>query len=201
MSAQGKYFLTKDVILRTFNILDLQFASTSQEIVNIIQGIYLLPPAKSRKVMNALRAQLYVDFLFMPAIYGGIFLLCMQVARKMSLEFGENFFAALAWLQIVSLLCDVFENVYLLNKLHPHLKVSATRTHKIFQCVVAIKWGVSLFASVCSIAALFFFWLAGRYSVSTLPYLLVICVELGLFVVLGKTTSKKLKPVIEDLKH
>jgi hypothetical protein len=198
MSAQAKLFFTRDVITRKFNMMDLQFASTSQEIVNIIKGIYLLPAEKSKKILNALRAQLYVDFLFMPAVYGGIFLLCMQVAGKMSLGIGANFFAALAWLQIVPLLCDVFENIYLLTKIHPNPKVSATRIHKTFQRVVAIKWGVSLFATVCSIAALFYFWLAGRYSINSLPYLLIICIELTLFIVLGKVFSKKLKPLIDD---
>jgi hypothetical protein len=198
MSAQGRYLFTKDVIVRKFNIMDLQFASTGQEIVNTIKGIYLLPTEKSKKVLKVLRAQLYVDFLFMPAVYGGIFLLCMQVAGKMSLGIGQNFFAALAWLQIAPLLCDVFENIYLLTKIYPNPKVPSTQMHKNFQHVVAIKWGVSLFATVCSVAALFYFWLAGRYSINTLPYLLIICFELTLFIVLGKVISKKMKSLIKD---
>jgi hypothetical protein len=197
MSVQGRYFFSKDVVLRKFSIMDLQFASTGQEIVNIVKGIYLLPAEKSRKVVAALRSQLYVDFVFIPAVYGGIFLLCMKVAEKMLSGVGENFFAALAWLQIVPVFCDVFENLYLLKRLKPNAPVSDSQTHKNFQRLVAMKWGVSLFATVCSLAALCYFWLSGFYSIDSLPYALILAAELGLFIISGKIISGKLKPLIE----
>lgn len=193
MSAQGKYLFTKDVVLRKFNIMDLQFASTGLEIVNIIKGLYLLPAEKSRKALNALRGQLYVDFVFMPAVYGGIFLLCMNVANKMSLAFGENFFAALAWLQIIPWLCDIYENIYLLNKIRPNTASAENKSHSLFRYVVAFKWGISLFAAICSIAALCYFWLSGLYSVESLPYLVIICAQLTLFFILNKVISRKLR--------
>lgn len=198
MSAQGKYLFTKDVILRKFNIMDLQFASTGLEIVNIIKGLYLLPAEKSRKAVNALRGQLYVDFLFMPAVYGGIFLLCMNVANKMSLAVGENFFAALAWLQIVAWFCDIYENIYLLNKIRPDATSTENNTHIVFRYIVAVKWGISLFAAICSIAALCYFWLSGLYSVESLPYLVIIGAELAVFFILNKIISRRLKEKIKE---
>lgn len=198
MSAQSKFLFTKDVIVRKFNIMDLEFAATSQEIVNIIQGIYLLPVEKSKKALNALKNQLYLDFLFMPAVYGGIFLLCMKVADKMTSNIGENFFAALAWLQFVPLVLDICENIHLLGKVKPGAKASSSQTHKSFRTIVGFKWGISLLAMVCSVAALCYFWLAGRYSVNTLPFLLIVFIELALFVVVGRIVSNRLKKVVNE---
>jgi hypothetical protein len=198
MGAQGKFLFTKDVIRRKFNIMDLEFASTSQEIVNIIQGIYLLPVEKSKRALSALKNQLYIDFLFMPAVYGGIFLLCMKVADKMSSGLGENFFAVLAWLQLLPWLFDIYENIHLLGKLKPGAKASSDQTHKSFRTIVGLKWGISLLATVCSIAALCYFWLAGRYSVNTLPFLLILCVELVVFVIIGKIISNRLEKLVKE---
>lgn len=193
----GQIFFSKDVVLRKFSIIDLQFAATGQEIVNIIKGIYLLPEEKSKKAVNALRSQLYVDFLFMPAVYGGIFLLCMKVSNKMLSVAGEDFFAILAWLQIIPWLCDLYENSYLLNKLN-NPKAATPQTHKFFQRIVVLKWGISLLGAVCSIAALFYFWLVGYYSVDSLPYILIIFAELILFIIARKMISNKLKKIIKE---
>src|SRR5689334_4300544 len=86
MGIQGRKFCTHDGETRKFSILDLEFAANAKEINNIIQGIFSLPNAQALKVVKALKGQLIVDFLFMPAAYGSIFLLCMRTATKLSTD-------------------------------------------------------------------------------------------------------------------
>src|SRR5688572_14736171 len=80
MGIQGRYFFTKDVVVRKFSMMDLEFAATPQELTNILNGIYLLPTDTrsspgTGKVIRALKGQLLIDtFLFMPATYGSIFI-------------------------------------------------------------------------------------------------------------------------------
>src|SRR5688572_26724547 len=86
MNIQARYFYTMDVVVRKFGMMDLELASTPQELANIINGIYLLPTdgkstPRTEKVIRSLREQIVIDFiLFMPGAYGSIFLLCMKVA-------------------------------------------------------------------------------------------------------------------------
>jgi hypothetical protein len=55
------------------------------------------------------------------------------------------------------------------------------------------KWGIALVASVCSITALCYFWLARSYDPASLYYLLIIVAEIILFVVLAKLFLKNKK--------
>ena len=74
MNLQSRKFYTQDIVLRKFSIIDLEFPASAQELVNIIKGIYALPGGQSQRTLRSLRGQLYVDFLFMPAAYIGIFI-------------------------------------------------------------------------------------------------------------------------------
>src|SRR4051794_25400728 len=139
MNFQGSYFYTKDVVIRKFSILDLALAASPVELVNIIKGLYDLPPEQSKKAVNALRGQLYVDFLFMPCAYGSIFLLCLKVAERMEVSIGYYIFAAFAWLQLVAWLCDIIENVYLLGKIRPDPVLSASSRHKTYLAMEGVK--------------------------------------------------------------
>jgi len=192
MNIQEKYFFTKDVVLRKFSIKDLEFASTSTEVANIIQGMYLLPTERSTKAIKAFRLHMMVDFMFMIAVYMGIFLLCMKAADKMTSLLGEYFFSLLAWGQLVAWICDLFENRYLLNQLSADAKPATEEGHIFFQRVVAVKWILTLLGSVCALAAFFYFWVTGLYSVESLTYLLVIFIEIIIFVMAGKMISRKL---------
>jgi hypothetical protein len=134
----------------------------------------------------------------------------MKVSSKMSSDIGQYFFAALAWLQVLPFVFNICENIYLLNKVkaHSHTRSEADvkqnkkqadeNTHKFFQTLVALKWGISLLGTVCSIAALCFFWLAGFYSEESLPYVLIITAEIIIFFVAGKLISKRLRTVIQE---
>jgi hypothetical protein len=182
MNLQSRKFYTQDVVLRKFSIIDLEFPVSAQDLVNIIKGIYALPGGQSQKTLRSLRGQLYVDFLFMPAAYIGVFLLCMQVSSKMS-SFGQDVFAVLGWLQAISWICDIIENIYLLNKIRAEPPVSTLPAHRAFGWLEIFKWGFALIGAVCSASALFYFWLTGLYSPDSLLYLLIIVGEIGVFLI------------------
>ena len=58
------------------------------------------------------------------------------------------------------------------------------------------KWGISLGAAICAIAAVCYFWLAGNYDVQSLYYLAVIAGEIILFVLIEKFFLKKKEEVV-----
>lgn len=191
MSLQSVHFYTNDVILRKFSIMELELPSTPTELVNCIKGLYKLPDTQSKKAVKALRGQLYIDFLFMPFAYGSIVLLCMQVSHKMNLTFGINVFMIFAFLQLVAWLCDIIENIYLLRKIRPDVVESTTVVHKAYLCMECIKWGIALISTICAVAAIFYCWLTGRYSVNSLNYLLIFTGEIVLFAAATKFFFKK----------
>jgi len=200
MSFQSTKFYTMDVVVRKFNIIDLEFPANARELVTLIKGIFLLPAKLSGKSLHALRKQLYLDFLFMPTLYGSIFILCMKVSSKMS-SFGQGLFAVLAWAQCIAWLCDIVENIYLLYKIRPRTRVSKPAVYLAYMALEICKWGIALTASVCSIAAMFYFWLVGRYSSHSLPYLLIIIAEIILIFFAKKMTSKSEKEKLEEFEQ
>lgn len=190
MSIQSVNFYTYDVVRRKFSIIDLELPASPVEVVNLIKGVYKLPVQESQKTLKALRAQLYTDFLFMPAAYISIFLLCMQVSLKM-VSFGHSFFAMLAWLQIIPWICDIIENVYLLHKINPDVVSSGPAVHKAYQFLEILKWGTALSGAIIGIAAIIYFWLIGNYSITSLKYLLIITAEIISFLIAGKIAVKR----------
>lgn len=180
MHLQSEHFYTHDVVLRKFSILDLEFPATARELPNLINGIYLLPQPQQQKTLSTLRGQLWVDFIFMPAAYGSIFLLCMQVAGKMEAS-GRIFFSVLAWIQIIPWICDIIEGCYLLGKIRRDVRPSTPGIHRAYQLLEVGKWGLSLTATVCALSALLFFWLTGKYETASLHYLLILVGEIVLF--------------------
>jgi len=200
MSLQSTNFYTMYVVIRKFSIIDLEFPASALELVTFIKGIFLLPVELSKKSLRAVRGQLYFDFLFMPATYGSIFILCMKVSMKMT-SFGHELFAILAWLQLIPLLCDIIENIYLLNKIRPEPVISKPAVHKAYLILEIFKWGIALTAAVCSIAAIFYFWLVGWYSYHSIHYLLIITAEIIIFFILKKVTAKSEKEKLEKFQH
>jgi hypothetical protein len=192
MHLQSKNFYTLHVFVRKFSILDLEFPASALELATYIKGIFLLPKELSSKSLRALKGRLWIHFLFIPLMYGTIFLLCMLVSYKMNF-LGNYVFAILAWAQLIPFICDVIENCYLLQKIRPDTKVSTTSVFKMYQFLGKIKWSIALLAVVFSISALFYFWLTGYYSAQSTLYLLVLLAELILLVILFKLTSNSSK--------
>ncbi|MEC5144990.1 hypothetical protein [Chitinophaga sp. 212800010-3] len=185
MHLQSREFYMLDVVMRKFSILDMQFPATPGELPALIKHIYALPEAARQRTLSALRGQLWVDFLFMPAAYGSIFLLCLEVAAKMPpLSVCASLFSCLGWLQLLAWICDIIENIYLLQKIRPDPVPSTQAAHRTYQWIEFIKWGVSLTGMVSALSALLFFWVSGQYVTASLIYLLVLAAEAGVFIFL-----------------
>lgn len=199
MSRLSRHFYTHDVLERKFSIMDLQWPASPLELVNLVDGIYKLPLPKQQRTLRALKKHLYVDFIFMPAAYGSIFLLCMNISWKMSLA-GPYLFAGLAWLQIVAFILDVIENIYLLKKIGPKISEASPGTHKAYGYLERFKWGIALLALICALSALLYFWLVGRYSVGSLKYAAIIVVEIVLFFVAGTIAKKFIRSMSVETK-
>ncbi len=189
MSRQSRHFYTMDVVLRRFSIMDLQLPDSPLEMKNLIGGIYKLPPRRQASTLRSLKSQLYVDYIFMPAAYGAIFLLCMKLSLKMT-SYGQYVFAILAWLQVVAFIMDIIENIYLLKKIHPGIEAVSVVEHKRMLLFVQLKWGIALVAIIFGLSAVLYFWLVGRYDTGSLKYLLILAGEIVLFLVAGKFIKK-----------
>ncbi len=197
MMQQSNHFYTYDVIERKFTILELEMPATPTELHNLITGIYHLPPAKSRRSLQALRGQLWIDFLFMPLAYGCIFLLCWRVAGKMSLPFGQVVFWFLAFGQIIPWICDIVENIFLLSQLKKNAKKMKKTQHRKLLYMEALKWGLALTAFVCAMSAMAYFWCTGNYSSRSLQYLLIIVAECAVFAIAVALFGKQKMPAGE----
>jgi hypothetical protein len=192
MGMLTRYFYTLDVVEKKFSIMDLEIPATPIEMVNLIKGLYKLDPPKSRKAIRSLRAHLLIDFIFMPSAYGSIFILCMLVAAKMK-TFGVDIFIVLAWLQIVPFVCDIIENIYILQKIKPEPELSTPKTHRLYLFMELVKWLLALLAAISAIAAICYYWLSHYYSPTTLNYGLIIIGEVVAFLIIAKVLSKKKK--------
>ncbi len=192
MSRQSQSFYTYDVMRKSFSIFDLEFPSSVTELTNLLSGITKLKNDEGAKVTRMLRGNLMVDFFFMPAIYGFIFLLCMLVSFKM-VSIGQVFFAGLAWLQLLAWMFDIIENIYLLgklNKINQPLVLNASNFKKYRKMVLA-KWIIASFALVCAIAALLQYWILGNFEINSLRYIVFLLVEVLVFVFITHLFSTK----------
>ena len=124
----------------------------------------------------------------------------MKVSLKMT-SFGHGLFAILAWLQCIAWLCDIIENIYLLNKIRPEPEASKPAVHVAYLVLEICKWGIALTAAVCSIAAMFYFWLVGRYSDHSIHYLLIIAAEIIVIFIAKKITAKSEKEKLEKFQQ
>jgi hypothetical protein len=198
MSLQSTNFYTMHVVIRKFSMIDLEFPASAQELVTFIKGIFKLPPEISKKSLHALKTQLYFHFLFIPFVYGSIFIACMKVSSKMT-YFGHGLFAMLAWIQIIPLLCDVVESIYLLKKIKPDPLISNPVIHNAYVLLEILKWGIALTAAICCAGAVFYFWLVGMYSYNSLHFLLIAAAEIIIFFIFKKLTMKSEKDKMQNI--
>ena len=172
MGRQSRFFFTKDPVKRKFTMFEMEFPAKSFELERLINGIYELP--ESPKTIKALKYHLLLDyFLFIPATYGGIYVLCMHIAANLETAVGRGWFVGLAWAQVISLALDCAENTYFwVMAGKRNLPVPApdvtkpepvSPTFKAMQWLEAVKWGLPLTGVVCCISVLAYFWLAGKF--------------------------------------
>lgn len=192
MGKQGEHFFTQDPLIRKFSIIEMEFPAKKMDLSELINGIYLIPD-KSKKVIKALKIQLLLDYLlFVPSTYGAIFVMCMEVSRTLSNQFGVYLFIALAWAQCLCFLLDYVENTFfwfIINK--PQLLDGREqRIFRIFQVLEITKWGFALLGGIGGISAISFFWLSGYYSHSSLKYVLIFGLEITSFFLFNISTTK-----------
>jgi len=173
INRQSKFFFTKDPLRRKFSILEMEFPAKSFELENLINGIYLLPD-EAQKTVKAVKNQLLLDyFLFIPATYGGIYILCMHVAANLQTTVGSYWFVGLAWAQLISFLLDYIENTYFwimigrqnipIPKPDPEKPEVISASFKMMQILEAFKWGLALIGIVCCTSVMAYFWLSGNF--------------------------------------
>ncbi|MDQ2719182.1 MAG: hypothetical protein M3Z26_05410 [Bacteroidota bacterium] len=189
MNQQSKKFYTLHVFMRKFSMIDLESPASPLELATYINGIFKLPQDLSKKCLNALKGNIYLSFLFAPLAYGSVFLLCIKISMQLT-SVGHYLFAILAWVQIIPLLCDIIEKIYLLKKIHPDVDPSQLSIHVAYQIIGIIKWSFTLIAIVLCISTIFYFWITGKFSDNSIHYLLITIGEIILFFILKKATSK-----------
>ena len=97
----------------------------------------------------------------------------------------------LAFLQLLAWLCDIVENIYLLNKIKPTVVASTLVVHKAYLSMECVKWGIALISTISAVAAICYFWLTGSYSFSSLYYLVIILGEVAVFFIVSSVFFKK----------
>lgn len=165
----GKKFSYRDTdgVDVPFTILDLQFPSSEQELSNIMKGL-------SPVVKKALRAHLWVDFLFMAGFYPSIAILCIIVGYKT--DVGQYFFWLVAALQLFAWLFDILENGYCLRKLRKP-EAGSPNAFQTYSFFVYTKFILCL-AGAIAIPALFYSWITGDFDTGSLWYGGIILAEL-----------------------
>ena len=191
MSLVEKKFYTLDEVERKFSMIDLEFPATPSELVEVIKNIYLLPEPAPQKVVKALRIHLLIDYiLFMPSVYGGIFILSMKIGTMMSGYVGQRFFAAFAWLQVLAFILDIIENIYLWRQINRSVTASTIGVFHALQFLELLKWGIPLIVFVSSLSSLLYFWLTGQYSKESFSNMGIIALEIFLFYLAGLFSSR-----------
>ncbi|PZF74360.1 hypothetical protein [Taibaiella soli] len=174
MRKQSQFFFTKDPVRRKFSILEMEFPVKSFDLEYLIKGIHDLPDEADKTVTAVHRQLLVGSLLFIPALYGSIYILCMHVAVNVETPaIGRWWFVMLGWAQLVSLLLDYVENIYFWrmvgnkNIVIPKPDLSkpeiAAPSFKMIQILEIVKWGIVLIGFVCSISVMAYFWLIGNY--------------------------------------
>jgi hypothetical protein len=192
MKRVGQQFIITSHQLR-FGIFDLEFPVSEYSLDTLISRM-------DEKVRKALRLHLRIDYLFMPAAYVGIALLCIKTASKMS-GIGNEIFWVLAALQILPWLFDVLENGYLVRKTRTVTRVTSepdknSADYRRFQFWVRAKFAVALTGAVCSLFGLLYFWIAGAFQPSSLPYLGGAALLVVIYLFAGNSLVKK--PVVQE---
>ena len=184
MGSQSRKLYTMHVVQRKFTMMDLEFPTTPLEMSKILSGIFKIKDDKiQRASLRALKGQLLIDFfLFMPGVYGGIFVMSMKVATKMLSKFGHNAFLIFAWVQVLCFILDVIENRYIWIKIRAEIKPSSQTVFNAYKLLEFFKWGLPLVASVSCFSTLLYFWITGHYATSSYKYMVLIGLELVAFI-------------------
>jgi hypothetical protein len=182
-------FIAKRFIIgeQHFSIFDLELPVSEMALYGLLSQL----PDRSK---SALRKHLWIDFIFMPALYISIGLLCYKTSLKME-HAGKWVFAVMAFLQAIPWLFDIMENIFLLGKLNGRKNVVSEKNSagfNFFQFLVKTKFAIALTGAVCSIFGLLYFWIIGSFEKRSLLYLFILLGLIVIFSVVNKRVSKKM---------
>jgi len=159
MARTEKKFFTVGRVKQSFSILDLQFSPSEQDFNKLLSGIQKLPASEAKSSRKALKKHLYIDFLFMPALYLFILFLCFITAGFMRSS-GVGLFKFLGYLQILPWACDIAENWFILKRMQ--VISEDHQTFNFYRILVFVKWGVAAVVLVAALSVLVYFWMGGR---------------------------------------
>ncbi len=129
-----------------FTIIGLEISYDAGRVMDILYNL-------AEPVQTLLRAHLYFDFVFMAGAYGGIASLCMMARFKVTGHLLRTLLLVLAVLQLVAWLCDIRENLFLLNWLSDKSAIRTIFTE--YHFYVIVKWTLALMGALLSIPLLF----------------------------------------------
>lgn len=204
MGRQGRNLYTvRRTVRRRFSVMDLEFPESYEEQRKLVQGITRLKaPTEAAHALKALRGQILTDYLlYMPATYGGIFILCYTLSCRGDIgTYGHHFFLALAIAQLVAFLLDAVENLVFLRLIAmrniPLKDTEADRKrygsyHRGLQLLELVKWGAATLGAVCGFSALCYYWLQGAFSDGDWIAALVLAAEVMLYGSISSQLAKK----------
>lgn len=174
----------KDLGEVPFTLLDLQFPSSPAELVELIQNM----PEDARR---AVRAHLWVDFIFMAALYPLIALLCLVLGDKTGA--GQYFFWLIAALQFFAWLFDILENAYLLKKLRQPSVQPGARPFRNYTFYVYAKFILAFLGVAVTLPVMFYFWMSGSFLQETLRYVAMAVVEIVVFIWIARRIARRMK--------
>jgi len=141
MSSQSRYLFRMDSVKKSFSVFRFEFPASRSSICGLIGQVNQLLDSELEVVFKAIRRQLYIDFIFMPAAYIGILLLCMAASCQSGWWISILFFW-LGWSQFLAWFCNVVENIYLLRQLREPFTASIL-SFMFYRVLEIIKWGLS----------------------------------------------------------
>lgn len=129
-----------------FTILDLEIFYSEKQVSAIFSEIDF-------NVRTLLQYHLVFDFAFMAGVYPGIAALCMMARNNVQGVTIKKILLLLALLQFVALVCDVTENIFLLNWINSPGEICCFQFYHI---IVITKWILALCGAVAGILVLLF---------------------------------------------
>ena len=189
MAKVAKHFVLPSS--KHFSIFDLELPPSEKSFTILLQDI-----GKDAEARKSLKQHLLIDFLFMPAAYLGIALLCFKTSLKMA-SIGKWLFLILAAAQLIAWLLDVIENIYLWRKVSkppvglPETNTEKTKAYTSFQFIVKTKFTIAFTGTVCSVFGLLYYWIIGDYQKEALPWLGGLVLLVIVFSLLSKPLKRK----------
>lgn len=125
-----------------FTIIGLELFYSKQKVVHIMSSL-------DSRVQTILRYHLFFDFVFMAGVYPGIASLCMKESKRVYVSRLKYLLYALAALQSLAWLADIYENLLLL---HWTRQPSVGKEFAWYHPAVAAKWIIALAGATLGIS-------------------------------------------------